>query len=342
MKENQTKKLDFPIDFTLMWVDSSDKQWLKEFNKYAPKEKQKDIDISIQRYRDYGLLKYWFRAVEAFAPWVNKIYFITSGQKPDFLNVNSPKLVWVKHSDYLPLECLPVFSARPIELFLHKIKDLSEHFVFFNDDFFLTAPVTKDFFFKNGLPCDAAVQNIAFTDGHSVMHSTVLNDLYEINKNFCKKDVIKQNFFKWYNIKYGKDNAKNFVLSLWKKYVGFINPHFPQPYLKSCLEDCQKHCQAIFKRTLHSRFRSETDVNQWLFRYWHLCCGKFSPITPYKDKKYFQLGQDATSNICRAVEKQTYKTICINDGDDKDFEKSRDMLQKSFDMILPNKSSFEI
>ena len=111
------------IDFILTWVDGSDHEWIKEFNKWSPSAK-KNTDIREERYRDYGLLKYWFRAIEKFTPWVNKVHFVTCGQKPDWLNVNCPKLNWVKHSDYIPSEYLPVFSSHPIELFFHKIPGL--------------------------------------------------------------------------------------------------------------------------------------------------------------------------------------------------------------------------
>ncbi|MBQ6357217.1 MAG: capsule biosynthesis protein CapK, partial [Solobacterium sp.] len=38
------------------------------------------------RFKDWGLFKYWFRGVEKFAPWVNKIYFITWGHVPTWLD----------------------------------------------------------------------------------------------------------------------------------------------------------------------------------------------------------------------------------------------------------------
>lgn len=129
-------KINFDVDFVIPWVDGSDPEWIKEFNKYAPLEKQVAEDSSKERYRDMGLLRYWFRGVEKIAPWVRKVHFVTNGQKPDWLNLNAGKLHWVKHEDYIPKEFLPVFSANPIELYMHKIPSLAEHFVYFNDDFY--------------------------------------------------------------------------------------------------------------------------------------------------------------------------------------------------------------
>ena len=63
-----------------------------------------------------GLLKYWFRAVEAYAPWVGQVHFITWGHLPEWLNTQCPKLHIVNHEDYIPEKYLPTFSANPIEL----------------------------------------------------------------------------------------------------------------------------------------------------------------------------------------------------------------------------------
>ena len=139
------------IDFVVTWLDSNDSEWQKEYEFYKTKEKG---DMSKARFRDMNLFRYWFRSVETYAPWVNKVFLITNGKFPDWINKNNPKLVLVKHEDYIPKEFLPTFNSITIELHMHKIKGLSEHFVYFNDDMILNAPVTPDYYFKEGLPCD--------------------------------------------------------------------------------------------------------------------------------------------------------------------------------------------
>lgn len=92
------------IDFVLPWVDGSDKDWIALKNKYKAAvngELSHDPEANADcRYRDYGLLKYWFRGVERFAPWVNRVFFVTCGQKPDWLDESNPKLRLVNHTDY--------------------------------------------------------------------------------------------------------------------------------------------------------------------------------------------------------------------------------------------------
>ena len=150
-----------PVDFVIAWVDGSDPAWrarMAEWKRKAMSELDAEagaLDGGANgdcRYRDFGILRHWFRAVEECAPWVNRVFLVTDGQKPDWLDETNPKLRLVDHRDYIPGKWLPTFNAMPIELNLHRIPDLSERFVFFNDDIFLLRPVRPDFWFRRGLP----------------------------------------------------------------------------------------------------------------------------------------------------------------------------------------------
>ena len=123
------------IDFVIPWVDDSDPVWRAKKEKYTGIMSQ--VGNEEARYRDWDTLKYWFRGVEKFAPWVRNVYFITDDQVPEWLNLDNPKLKWVKHSDYIPEEYLPTFNSHVIEWNMHRIPDLAENFVYFNDDVFL-------------------------------------------------------------------------------------------------------------------------------------------------------------------------------------------------------------
>ena len=63
------------IDFIMTWVDGADPEWLKEKAKYDGTTIT--TANSEVRYRDWDNLQYWFRSVEKYAPWVNKIHFVT-------------------------------------------------------------------------------------------------------------------------------------------------------------------------------------------------------------------------------------------------------------------------
>ena len=172
----------------LIWVDGNDPEWQKEKNKYD--ESNDKGDSTIIRYRSWDNLQYWFRGVEKFAPWVNKIHFVTWGHLPPWLNVNHPKLHIVNHKDYIPEEFLPTFNANTIEMNLHRIKGLAEQFVYFNDDMFITDYVKPEDFFKNGVPCDVFALNCIYFGKKSAGFFNG-NDLELINIHFDKKEASK-------------------------------------------------------------------------------------------------------------------------------------------------------
>jgi hypothetical protein len=78
---------------------------------------------------------------------------VTDEQIPDWLNIAHPGIAVVDHRQNIPAEFLPTFNSHVIEAYLHRIPGLAEHYIYFNDDFFLTAPAEPgDFFTPNGLP----------------------------------------------------------------------------------------------------------------------------------------------------------------------------------------------
>jgi hypothetical protein len=347
------------IDFVIPWVDGSDPKWQTEFNKFTPKNK---ILNSESRFKDWDNLQYIFRAFEEFTPWVHKIFFITYGHIPSWLNTEHPKLVIIKHADYIPQEYLPTFSSHPIELNLHRIKELSENFVYFNDDFFLLQKLKPEEFFINKLPVDIAILD---TTHDGLISHIILNDIDIINKNFnrhinprfSKKNLILNNLSKWFHPNYGLKSLQTLFLLHWKGHTGFVSNHHPQPYLKSIFEEVWDKEADILRQTSTSKFRDNQDVNQYLFRYWQLIKSKFIP-GDYKEFKYQRKHAEVRTlhdaqRVAQDIESNRYKMYCINDAtakgrytkenmNEEDFKKSTLIIQKALQKILPHKSSFEL
>ena len=328
------------IDFIIPWVDGSDEKWIAERNKYAhKKEDEKEVAA---RYRDWDNLHYWFRGVEQFAPWVRKIHFITWGHLPKFLNTTHPKINIVKHEDYIPRDYLPVFGANPIELNLHRIKSLSEKFVYFNDDMFLIKPTPSTLFFDKDKPRDQASLDYIGAVGENSFAHILLNDIAILNKHFNKKATIKANKSKWINKEYDlKENIKTLSLH-WANVFPSINlQHLPQPFLKSTLETVWEKEFELLSKISQNKFRSLEDVNQYLFRYWQLATGEFTPINRNKLGKNFSL-KDTDNAIFGAITNQKYHMICANDSNQlTQFARVSQELKVALETILPEKSSFE-
>ena len=324
------------IDFVIPWVDGSDPIWLAKKQKFQPKAQ---ADAGINRYRDWETLKYWFRGVEKFAPWVHKVYFVTDGQVPNWLNRKHKKLSVINHEDYIPHQYLPTFSSHPIELNIHRIPNLSEQFVYFNDDLFLLRPVKSTIFFKNNLPCDDAILSPIIIEETSDAGKMCANDMGIINKHFEKKDVVRKFWRKWFNPVYGEQLLRTFCLMPWRHLVGFYNDHLPQAFLKSTFDSVWAAEPKVLNEICTHKFRDyNSDVNQWLMRYWQLCEGKFIPISPKRGVCYRDVCKDALFEIRR----QSYYMICINDNSETDFNLHKRELLNAFESILPEKSDFEI
>lgn len=105
-------------------------------------------DISASRFEDNEELRYSLRSVEKYAPWVRHIYIVTNGQIPSWLNMDNPRLTVVSHEEiFLNKSHLPTFSSPAIESHLHRIKGLSDKFVYLNDDVMFGKEVWPDDFY---------------------------------------------------------------------------------------------------------------------------------------------------------------------------------------------------
>ena len=295
------------IDFVVTWVDMNDPKWKADFSKYSKKGIDNTTnEFSEARFRDHGFLKYWFRGIEKFAPWVRKIHFVTSGQKPEWLNVDHPKLSLVNHSDYIPEKFLPVFNSCLIEIYMHKIPDLTEHFVYFNDDFFIINNLSKERFFTNGLPNDIAA--FRHNSGIGLWSKTLKNNIKIINKRFDKREVMARDHDKWFHPSYGKRARLTRLLKPYGKFITLMTPHNAQPYLKSTFNEVWDYAGDKLTKASENRFRSTQDYTPELFRTWQICRSNFEPYNTYQDTKMFPLVLRSKKAI-KAIYDQSYKLI---------------------------------
>lgn len=324
------------IDFVIPWVDGSDPKWIDERRKY----KSDSSDDSV-RFRDWGVLRYWFRGVERYAPWVHKIHFVTCGQIPEWMNVDHPKLNIVNHQDYIPAEYLPTFSSHTIELNFNRIQGLSEYFVYFNDDIFLNNVTQKEDFFVNHLPCDMAVLYPNRVTGiNGQFDHILLNDAEFFARHFDIKKCFRQNRNKWITPIYGKSLLKTFFLMPFPEFPGIMLHHQPQSYLKTTLNQVWKEEKLLIEETCKNKFRTKDDINQYIFRYWQIGKGEFEPADLLKRGHYVSI--EPGTDYCRLLNSK-YKILCINDADENiDFIEESAKLQAAFRMKFPEKSMYEV
>ena len=334
-----------PIDFVVTWLDSTDEEWQRQFAYY---KEQCTGRTEAARFRNMNIFRYWFRAVEQYAPWVNKIFLVTNGTFPKWINDEHPKLVLVKHSDYIPEELLPTFNSRTIELFMHRIKGLSEQFVYFNDDFFLNAPVLPEYYFHDGLPCDCneeSMMNVPIYNNQDKygIYMSILANIGVLNANFDRQKTVHQSLRRWYGFHLGKRGLLlSYMLRRSKKFIGFQWRHFEQPFLKSVIEDAWEKAPEQLLASC-TKFRGEVSLTPYFFRYWQFATNRFYPVRLYKSI-IFNLRLSKLDKVERALHNSKVISLCFNDTancpDDEYYIINRE-LQGLLEKKFPLKSAYE-
>lgn len=326
------------IDFVVLWVDGSQKEWIEEFNRYLPLYSSKRINVGVERYRDNGFLKYWFRGVEKFAPWVRKVHLVTANQRPEWINPSCPKLNLVNHGDYIREEFLPLFNSSAIEIGIHKIPGLAEHFVYFNDDFFLIDKINPDFYFsKDGLPKDSAILDNIPNDtwGHCLMNNEI-----ELERIIDKNNLYQKNKAKFFSPVYKRRIFQNIfrVKRLHNCYLAYN--HFSQPYQKKTFEAVWEKSAKSLEETLKNRYRTEQDLTHYLFREYAIFNGNFVPVNNQERRYMYDYSHDI-SQLAEAIKQHKYCEIVLNDHECDDYEIRMEIIRQAFEFILPEKSIFE-
>ena len=329
------------IDFVITWVDGTQKDWINNYNKYLPLNSSKKIDVSESRYRDNGLLKYWFRSVEKFAPWVRKVHLITDNQKPIWLNEKCEKLNLVYHQDYIDTKFLPLFNSNAIELGMHKIKDLADNFVYFNDDFFLINKITPDYYFsRDGIVDDfATIENIV---PHDDFGQILLNNEKALEKIIDKNKLIRKKIFNYLSTKYPINiNLKNLYRIMIRKYNHLQFSHYSQPYKKEVFNEVWNLLPNELIETIKNRYRTNEDISHYIFREYNIFNNKIKTSYKNKKRKYFDIS-DNLENLLEHIRNQKCSEIVINDQLCEDYQHRIDLIRDSFEIILPKKSIFEL
>ena len=278
------------------------------------------------RYRSNDELRHSLRSLHAYAPWVRRVYLVTNGDVPAWLNLDCPKLRVVTHREIFEDErALPTFNSHAIELNLHRIPGLAPAFLYFNDDFFLgQRTVPGDFISAD------EVQTIFFTD--SDIPATKTEQAHDLAYGFTLRLL---------NADYGGRTRRMLA-------------HAPQLYRVDVLEEICHRWKREVENTSRHRFRHGHDaVLRILYAYYLLESptprwAARSVILPQgNDYIFAQVSTDHTltrQGLSRAARLRP-KFLCVNDeivsgGESSDdiFEEVREFLAGHY----PQPSPFEV
>ena len=328
-----------PIDIILPWVNGNDPAWRAERDKY-----DSDQIVSNVRYQSWDNLQYVFRGIEKNMPWIHKVFFVTWGHLPEWLNISCEKLTIIKHNDYIPAMYLPTFNSNVIEMNYFRIPDLSENYILFNDDLFPVQPIPKEYYFQDDTPCEEAVEThfiLKADNGMDLqMNYACVNNMVLLNRNFDKQEVVKKNYEKWFDPVYGNRLEQNKNLQFWHNFESFVYPHEAMPMKKSVLKEIWEKEPEALEQASQNRFRAYSDITQRLVTMWQICSGNFIPHK-YKGKM-FLVDKANVQEAAEAIRNQAYPVISLNEVSSKDFEEIKKIIAEALETILPEKSGFEL
>ncbi|MGX1748713.1 stealth conserved region 3 domain-containing protein [Glutamicibacter protophormiae] len=310
----------FPIDAVYTWVDGDDVKWQESRLRLQAELSGEHFHpeaIHTARFRSRDELKYSLRSLEYFAPWFRKIFIVTADQIPEWLDVKHPKIQVVSHREIFEEKDLPTFNSNAIISRLHHIPDLSENYVYINDDVLFGKPVTKEQFFTPG-----GIALVSPSNNRRPFGPPLVDDGPHFNITRNIRSLLETEF--------------GFVVSRAIK-------HTPHPMLKSVHFEMESRFPDTYSATCASRFRHHDDiVADQLHHYYAQIRGKATPGS--LTYNYINILDDNYSSVLvDTLKLKDRDAFCINDApvdgatpiDDK-------VVNEFFETYFPVKSDFEI
>ena len=306
------------IDLVYLWVDGNDPQWQTKRNAFVKTANGKTEETCKGRYANNDELKYSLRSAEKHAPWIRRVFIVTDNQTPDWLNVSNPKVKIIDHKDILPQFSLPCFNSSVIEYFLYKIPDLSEHFLFANDDMFFNANVQPDFFFAN--------------DGFPIVR--------------LKRKIFGKLHY-WGKFLVGTPGRYRAVVHksaiLVEKTTGKYYPGYPHHNIDAYTKtDFCKVIEEIFeeqtKKSLDSRIRTKNDLHRSAILFYALAIGHGH--LKYVGNKESMRISARTASFEERLEHFQPKLMCLNDCQ-RTTDEDRNRIKPFLETLFSEKSEFE-
>ena len=293
------------VDVVIPYVNMGDRNWLSDFLYYT-----KNPSPNPERYRSWGTLKYLIRGVAKHMPFVRKVFLVVARESQVPAWVNSKTIQVVYHRDFIPQKYLPTFNSCTIEAFLNNIPDISDHFLYFNDDIFPINDLYLDDFFTEDKP------HIDFSlfkkfSGTNVYNSQCLNSM-----NMIKNALHAES-------EYQLVRPEHCVAAIRKETADKIS------------ELCEDQIAASI-----SKMRQTKNINQYIYSLYEYFTDNY--VDDICSFVYLTL-KDDLSAIKNTILHSHFQLVCLNDSNGiKDYSKTRLALQNIFTEKFPDKCKYEI
>ncbi|MBP2704797.1 stealth family protein [Microbispora sp. RL4-1S] len=316
--------IDFPIDAVYTWVDGADPDWrarrdqaLSSGRTGRPEVRLSELATTEARFTSRDELRYSLRSLLLSAPWINRVWIVTDGQTPSWLDTSHPMIGVVDHKEiFSDPSVLPVFNSHAIETQLHHIDGLSEHFLYLNDDFFLGRPLPAGTFFEgNGIPrFFPSTVHVPFgvpEAEESPVHAAGMNNRRMLEE-LCGRTLTQK------------------------------LKHAPYALRRSLMFELEQRFAAEFAATARSTFRTSSDISvvSSLAHYYGYLSGRAVPGSV--DYTYVDLSLRKTpGKLRRMLSRRRYDVFCLNDTAPTTREQDA-LLRRFLEAYFPTPAPFEL
>lgn len=312
-----------PIDIVYLWVDGNDPDWRAIKNYYHALIYEEVDSVSDartkNRFSDNEELRYSLRSVMKYAPFFNHIYIVTMNQRPKWL-ASHPKITIIDHTEiFKSLADLPTFNSQALESNLHRIPNLKEHFIYFNDDVFLGRPVTPYDFFTSNDEIKVLFEPSWSPSGPPIVGETTYR-------------IAWRNTNALLNARYKEEPRKRLC-------------HAPFALRKSYVEQSEREFPEVFASNSSHKFRSIDDYNitngllqyHWSY-YGKMVVGEMSNrLANLRNDLFFEKTKSRLEHV-KAVRPHTF---CIEDNMGDDCERTKELLHQFLEELYPEPAPWE-
>ena len=299
---------DDAIDLVITYVNGADNAWIRDYIRTT----HTHFPTSV-RYRSWGTLKYLFRGVAEYMPFIRKIVLIVSrkSQVPIWVNTDNVRVVY--HDEFIPKQFLPTFNSCTIESFFWNIEGLADRVIYFNDDMIPNAPMLENDFFTGNLP------HIKFTGPSTYNRKSVYHCQCKSGLNLITKVLSAQSI--------GADKL--------------IRPyHISNAITREGFDAIKRLCADALPATV-SAIRQAKNVNQYIYSYYYYFTNNYVDETV--SYKYIAATASNIKEISDTLSSGDCKMVCLNDTDDQqNYNKTRTLLTECFEKKFPKKCKYEI
>ena len=314
------------IDIVYLWSDPSDLEWSKKRLQVLKSESRNDFccinDQTISSTVTLDELRYSLRSIDSHLEGFRYVHVVVDGQIPEWLNLDHPQLRVIEAKNIITdKNHYPNYNTQAIESYFFNIPDLTNRFIYFNDDFFLSRKTGVDeFYTSDGL--------IKVRLGRALSPRGIAVPEEEGDSA-------------------GHKNANKILDDRFGKRARLTVMHRPYAHNKAILKEAEEDFSEAFEETRSSRFRSTkmVAVHSFLVLYTAAHLKKADLVPPrLLEKDMFKWGECPNSNhkVTQRIRSLRGNGFCIQEERGIQIPESEvSRFHEFMSDLFPEPSSFE-